>query len=58
MVYCIMSSLQTNYHLKLISKNWTKRKFPGKWLIHSTKHHKDNQVQSLELPCSVSWLRI
>ena len=22
----------------------------GKWLIHGTKCHKDNQVQSLELP--------
>ena len=24
----------------------------GMWLIHSTKHHKDNHLQSLELPCS------
>ena len=24
------------------------------WLIHGTKHHKDNQLQSLELPCSTS----
>ena len=23
----------------------------GKWLIQSTKHHKDSQLQSLELPC-------
>ena len=22
----------------------------GKWLIHGTKRHKDNQLQSLELP--------
>ena len=22
----------------------------GKWLIRGTKHHKDNQLQSLELP--------
>ena len=24
----------------------------GKWLIHDTKRRKDNQLQSLELPCS------
>ena len=23
----------------------------GKWFIHRTKHHKDNQLQSLELSC-------
>ena len=23
----------------------------GKWLIYDTKHHKDNQVQSLKPPC-------
>ena len=23
----------------------------GKWLIHDTKLHKDNQLQSLKLPC-------
>ena len=26
----------------------------GKWLIHGTKHRKDNQLQSLELPNSKS----
>ena len=26
----------------------------GKWLIHDTKRHKDNQLQSLELPCRIS----
>ena len=25
----------------------------GKWLIHGTKHHKDIQMQSLELPCRI-----
>ena len=25
-----------------------------KLLIHGTKHHKDNQLQSLELPCKIS----
>ena len=26
----------------------------GKWLIHGTIHHKDNQLQSLELSCRIS----
>ena len=26
----------------------------GKFLIHGTKRHKDNQLQSLELPCKIS----
>ena len=26
----------------------------GKWLIHGTKPRKDNQLQSLELPCRIS----
>ena len=26
----------------------------GKWLIHGTKRRKDNQLQSLELPCRIS----
>ena len=25
----------------------------GKWLIHDTKRRKDNQLQSLKLPCSL-----
>ena len=25
----------------------------GKWLIHGTKHRKDNQLQSLELSCRI-----
>ena len=28
----------------------------GKWLIHDTKRHKDNQLQSLKLPCRISKL--
>ena len=27
-----------------------------KWLIHDTKHRKDNQLQSLKLPCRISKL--
>ena len=26
----------------------------GKWLIYGTKHRKDNQLQRLELPCTIS----
>ena len=26
----------------------------GKWLIHGTEPRKDNQLQSLELPCRIS----
>ena len=28
----------------------------GKWLIHDTKRRKDNQEQSLKLPCRISKL--
>ena len=28
----------------------------GKWLIHDTKRCKDNQLQSLKLPCRISKL--
>ena len=28
----------------------------GKWLIHDPKRHKDNQLQSLKLPCRISKL--
>ena len=48
-----MSNLQTYYHFKT--------RFPksgptyrGKWLIHGSKRHKDNQLQSLELPGRIS----
>ena len=25
----------------------------GKWSIYGTKHRKDNQLQSIELPCRI-----
>ena len=28
----------------------------GKWLIHDTKRRKDNQLQSMKLPCTISKL--
>ena len=30
----------------------------GKWLIHNTKRRKDNQLQSLKLPCRISKLSV
>ena len=47
-----MSNLQTYYHFKLDFQK-VDQHTGGKWLIHSTKHCKDNQLQSLELPCKI-----
>ena len=49
-----MSNLQTCY-FKLDSQNVDQHTDTGgKWLIHVTKRRKDNQLQSLELPCRIS----
>ena len=48
-----MSSLQTYYHFKLDFQKGDQRA-GGKWLIPGTKRRKDNQSQSLELPCRAS----
>ena len=42
-----MSDLQTHYHSKLDCQN-VDQHTGGKWLIHSTKHRRGNQLQSLE----------
>ena len=44
-----MSNLQT-YYFKLDFQKVDQHK----WLIHGTKRRKDNQLQSLELPCRIS----
>ena len=44
-----MLNLQTHYNYKLDFQNLDQHT-GGKWLIHGTKHHQDNQLQSLELP--------
>ena len=49
----IMPNLQTHYHFKLDVQE-VDQHTRGKWLIHGTKHHKDNQLQSLELSCRIS----
>ena len=52
-MFCLMSNLQTYYHLK---RDFQKvdQHTGGKWLIHGTKCRKDNQLQSLELSCRIS----
>ena len=48
-----MSNLQTYYHFKLDFQK-VDQHTGGKWLIHSIKRRKDNQLQSLELLCRIS----
>ena len=52
-LFPIMSKLQTQYHFKLDFQSLDQQT-GSKWLIHSTKHRKDNQFQRLELPCKIS----
>ena len=47
------SNLQTYYHFKLDFQTVDQHTV-GKWLISGTKRHKDNQLQSLELPFRIS----
>ena len=53
LIFSDMSILQTHYHFKLDFQKVDQRK-GGKWLIHGTKHHTNNQLQSLDLPCRIS----
>ena len=53
MLFSFMSNLQTHYYLKLDFQK-VDQHTGGKWLIYGTKHHKNNQLQSLELPCRIS----
>ena len=48
-----MSNLQTYYHFKPEFQK-VNQHAGGKWLIHGTKRHRDNQLQSLKLPCRIS----
>ena len=52
-LFSLMSNLQTYYQFKLDFQK-VDQHTGGKWLIHGTKHRKDNQLQSLELPCRIS----
>ena len=51
-LFSLMSNLQT-YYFKLDFQK-VDQHTGGKCLIHGTKHRKDNQLQSLELPCRIS----
>ena len=49
-----MSNLQTYNHFALDFQK-VDQHTGGKWLIHGTKRHKDNQLQIWnELPCRIS----
>ena len=50
-----MSNLQPNYCLEFDFRK-VDQHAGGKWLIHDTKRRKDNQLQSLKLPCRISKL--
>ena len=54
-ILSIMSNLQPNCCLKIDFQK-VDQHAGGKWLIHDTKRHKDNQLQSLKLPCRISKL--
>ena len=53
-IIVFLYNLQTYYHFKL---NFQKvdRHTGGKWLIPGTERRKDNQLQSLELPCRIHY---
>ena len=48
-----MSNLQTCYHFTIDFQK-VDQHTGGKVLIHGNKRRKDNQLQSLELPCRIS----
>ena len=54
-ILSIMSNLQPNCCLKFDFQKVDQHAI-GKWLIHDTKRRKDNQLQSLKLPCRISKL--
>ena len=54
-ILSIMSNLQPNCLLKFDFQK-VDQHAGGKWLIHDTKRHKDNQLQSPKLPCRISKL--
>ena len=51
-----MPSIQTYYHFELDFQK-VDQHTGGKWLIHSSKRRKDNQLQSLQLPCRITYSR-
>ena len=51
----IMSNIQPNCCLKVDFQK-VDQYAGAKWLIHDTTRRKDNQLQSLKLPCRISKL--
>ena len=51
-LFSSVSNLQNKYNFELEFQRVDQRK-GVKWLIHGTKHHKDNQLQSLGLHCRI-----
>ena len=51
-LFSVESNSQTHYQFKLDFKKVHQLR-GDKWLIHGTKHSKDNQLQSLELHCKI-----
>ena len=52
-LFSFVSNLQTYCNFKLDSQKMDQHT-GGKWVIHGTNRRKDNQMQSLELPCRIS----
>ena len=51
----MLSNLQPNCRLKIDFQK-VDQHAGGKWLIHDTRRRKENQLQSLKLPCRKSKL--
>ena len=54
-ILSIVSHMQPNWCLKIDFQKGDQHT-GCKWLIHDTKHRKDNQLQSLKLPSRISKL--
>ena len=54
-ILSIMSHLQPSCCLKIDFQK-VDQHAGGKWLIYDTKRRKDNQLQSMKLPCRISKL--
>ena len=52
-LFSLMSNLKTYYHFKLDFQQ-VDQHTGSKWLIYGNKCRKDNQLQSLKLPCRIS----
>ena len=48
-----VSNLKPNWCLQIDFQKVDQHAW-GKWFIHDTKRQKDNQLQSLKLPCGIS----